>query len=115
MTNVTNGNGHWRKWGVISSIVIFFLFQSGGAIWWASNVNAKMVNIQDKLRERTKDRYYKEEANKDFAIRDVKISALEERMVFTEKHLFDSISDLKESIKRIEVKMDTYIFDKNKG
>jgi len=107
----SNGNGQWRKYSVITTIVLFFLIQLGGGIRWASLISRDVQNISTRLEEKTQDRYHRAEALADFALRDSNIKHNTEKI----KLLYDSykmdMGDIKSSLTRLEDKISNYLLE----
>ena len=70
----------WLTSNVLTSILIFLVIQFGTAIWWASKMTADLGYVQKMLINSDRDRYTKNDAEKDFAARDVYISGNSRRI-----------------------------------
>lgn len=86
---------------IVLPVIITILIQTGSLVWWASSVEQRL----DVLEAETVDRYYGKDAQARAVFVDHRFNKLEESITII-------ASDMKNSVKRIEDKLDKYIFSK---
>lgn len=73
-----------ESWHVGKEIPIAMLFaiavQTGGAIWWAASMNAKLDSLSYQVASLTADKYSMHDAEKDQALVNEKLDNLKSRM-----------------------------------
>lgn len=74
---------------------LFLIAQFGAGIWWAADISARLVVIEQKVELGTRDRYFSADADKDFRIRDKRIDLLQEQI--------DELDDEVERIREREI------------
>lgn len=99
----------------LSPIIIFFILQLVGAIWWASGQSSDTKAIKEiviSLQKKVDDGYTKREAEADFRIRDEKIANNAEKIRILYEQYRNDFSDLKNMLGRMEIKIDDFLFKK---
>ena len=107
----------WKNIGVITPIVIFFVLQTGTAIWWASNVTGDLKNLNSRMDDycarmdaKTADRFTKTEAVQWFALRDSRIDSLSSKVDNEITHISTSIREVKNEVARMNDKLDSFLY-----
>lgn len=109
---VLSQDGYWKRAGVVVTVILFFVVQLGGGIWWASNLSTDTKAIKEsmtKMEVQMKDSYTKREVEAQLEIRDARITATMDKVNTLANQYRADFGDLKNMVSRVENKIDDYI------
>ena len=82
------------KLSTIIGVLVTFIGWTVSGVWWGSTMTTKLDEVIKQNEAATKDRYYREWALRDFALRDQNIDTLRNRLQRFELELKDIKKDL---------------------
>ena len=77
-------------------VIVFAVIHTTAAVWWASRIEERLQSLP-------------EDRQREFMLRDERISSLDRKMDTMERVLTGSMSEVKSSVMRIETKIDRYV------